>query len=79
MATGASITVAIKALQSFKSIAIIVAIPVIDVTVAKNLAKLVDKLVCPRTVNDLNAIGLWYENFDQTTDDEVHQLLGDQR
>jgi putative phosphoribosyl transferase len=35
----------------------------------------VDELVCLASPSDLGAIGLWYKNFEQTTDEEVVQLL----
>jgi erythromycin esterase-like protein len=35
-----------------------------------------DRVICPHTPDPFTAVGLWYENFDQTTDEEVRQLLG---
>jgi putative phosphoribosyl transferase len=35
----------------------------------------VDAIVCALTPDPLHAVGLWYEEFDQTTDDEVRNLL----
>ena len=34
-----------------------------------------DRIVCAETPQPFNAVGLWYEDFSQTTDDEVHELL----
>jgi putative phosphoribosyl transferase len=36
---------------------------------------IVDEIVCPVTPEPAHAVGLWYENFSQTTDEEVHRLL----
>jgi predicted phosphoribosyltransferase len=35
----------------------------------------VDEVVCAHTPYDFRAVGLWYENFDQTSDDEVREIL----
>ena len=42
---------------------------------AEIFASRVDELLCLASPSDLGAIGLWYKNFDQTTDEEVVQLL----
>ena len=39
----------------------------------------VDEMVCARTPDPFYAVGLWYEKFDQTTDNEVRDLLGERR
>jgi len=36
---------------------------------------LVDDVVCAETPSPFYAVGLWYEDFAQTTDEEVHDLL----
>lgn len=39
------------------------------------LATVVDDIVCVATPNPFYSVGLWYEDFPQTTDDEVRELL----
>ncbi|HEY3053199.1 MAG TPA: phosphoribosyltransferase, partial [Thermoanaerobaculia bacterium] len=34
-----------------------------------------DEIICAMTPEPFRAVGLWYENFDQTTDEEVRELL----
>jgi putative phosphoribosyl transferase len=36
-----------------------------------------DEVVCPSTPSPFRAVGLWYQEFPQTSDDEVHRLLED--
>ena len=54
---------------------ITVAVPVAPPPVCQDLATIVDKVVCLSMPEAFYAIGLWYDNFTQTTDDEVRQLL----
>ena len=75
IATGASIKVAILALRQLHPQSIVLAVPVAETDVCKNLERLVDKLVCPLQTKDFYAVGQWYENFEQTTDEEVFGLL----
>jgi putative phosphoribosyl transferase len=42
----------------------------------RELRTQVDDIVCLRTPRDFSAVGLWYEDFSQTTDEEVRRLLG---
>jgi putative phosphoribosyl transferase len=51
------------------------AVPVVDRSVAEELAGMVDQLVALARVDDLEAVGLWYETFTQLSDAEVLQLL----
>jgi putative phosphoribosyl transferase len=75
VATGASIKVAIKALRQLEPVAIVLAIPVADAGICKRLTTLVEKLVCPMQPINFYAVGQWYEDFSQTTDEEVYTLL----
>lgn len=75
VATGASLQVAIKALREFKPAQIIVAVPVGEINIIKKIASQVDQVVCPLAVPHLNAVGAWYEDFAQVTDEEVQLLL----
>ena len=75
IATGATIHAAIKGLRKLKPAHMIVAIPVAAQSSFKEIAALVDEVVCPLTPNDLSAVGLWYDDFSQTSDAEVIELL----
>lgn len=75
IATGASIRAAIAALKQLKPVKLIVAVPVADKTVCREIASLVDDFICPLQPISLQAVGIWYEDFSQTEDEEVRQLL----
>ncbi len=75
IATGSTIKAAISILQQQQPQSITVAVPVAPPPVCRDLATIVDKVVCLSMPEAFYAIGLWYDNFTQTTDDEVRQLL----
>jgi putative phosphoribosyl transferase len=75
VATGASIKVAIKALRQLEPAAIVLAIPVAEANICKKLTSMVEKFVCPMQPINFYAVGQWYEDFSQTTDEEVYALL----
>lgn len=75
IATGATMRTAIKALRQEKPAHIIVAIPVIEKSLIASIAHHVDQVISILQPEQLNAVGNWYEDFSQTTDEEVHQLL----
>ncbi len=75
LATGASMHAAIASLLPLEPARIVVAVPVSDPGVCQRLASLADEVVCLHTPPRLDAVGQWYEDFSQTTDEEVHDLL----
>jgi putative phosphoribosyl transferase len=75
IATGASIQVAIKALRSLEPETIVVAVPVAPIEGARRLTAVADDFVCLLTPTPFYAVGQWYRDFRQTTDDEVRELL----
>lgn len=75
LATGATMRAAIAVLRSQQPKAIVVAVPVAPVETCKALKAEVDQLVCLATPEPFYAIALWYENFAQTRDDQVRDLL----
>ncbi len=75
IATGATIRAALTALRSMHPANITIAVPVEDISVIETLKNLTEEFVCPLEVDGLNAVGAWYENFGQTEDEEVHDLL----
>jgi putative phosphoribosyl transferase len=75
LATGATMKAAIAVLKLQQPKQIIVAIPVAPLEARNALRAEVDKVVCLATPEPFYAIGLWYEDFTQTTDEEVRELL----
>jgi putative phosphoribosyl transferase len=75
LATGASMRAAVQALQQMKPAAIVIAVPVGSPETCEELRGLVDEVVCGECPEPFFAVGTWYSNFQQTTDDEVRELL----
>lgn len=75
LATGASMWAAVVALRKFKPAKIIVAVPVASEETCAIFRDDVDEIICGITPDPFLAVGLWYENFPQTTDEEVRELL----
>lgn len=75
IATGATIHVAIEALRQHKPAALIVAVPTASYETCQALRPLVDDFISLLEPIEFYAVGLWYENFSQTTDKEVIELL----
>ncbi|WP_346290376.1 phosphoribosyltransferase [Sphaerothrix gracilis] len=75
IATGSTIRAAIAAIKYQSPAQIIVAVPVAPSSTAAVLKPQVDNLVCLKLPDSLYSISLWYEDFSQTSDQEVQQLL----
>jgi putative phosphoribosyl transferase len=75
LATGSTMRAAVAALRAEGPREIVVAVPVGAPETCSAMARLADDVVCLTTPDPFYAVGLWYENFDQTEDDEVHDLL----
>ena len=73
--TGVTAYAAVLSIRKANPRKIVLAAPVCAGQTAAALHTQVDDLVCVVTPPDLGAVGLWYQNFDQTTDDEVVELL----
>jgi predicted phosphoribosyltransferase len=76
LATGASMRVAVAALRQAKPAKFVVAVPVAAPATCAELRDEVDEVICARTPEPFFAVGLWYEDFSQTSDEEVRDLLG---
>ncbi|MBD3182448.1 phosphoribosyltransferase [Candidatus Poribacteria bacterium] len=77
LATGASMRAAIKALQQMEPAKIVVAVPVGASEVCEGFENEADEVICAATPEPIHAIGAWYDNFSQTTDDEVRAILAE--
>jgi predicted phosphoribosyltransferase len=75
LATGSTMRAAVHALRAQRPAAIVVAVPVGAPETCDALRAVADAVVCLDTPDPFRAVGLWYEDFSQTTDDDVHALL----
>ncbi len=75
IATGTTIRVAIAALKTQSPSRLVVAVPVAPFSTCEELREEVDEVVCLLSPKEFWAIGLWYQNFPQTSDEEVCNLL----
>jgi len=75
LATGSTMRAAVQALRAMEPKRIIVAVPVGASQTCEDLREIADEIVCLRTPEPFEAVGLWYDDFTQTTDAEVHALL----
>ena len=75
IATGVTTRAAIEALRRRDPRRLVLAVPVCATHAAESLRREVDKLICLEAPSNLMAIGLWYRHFEQTSDEEVIELL----
>jgi putative phosphoribosyl transferase len=75
LATGSTMKAAIGALRQQNPQKIVVAVPTAPADTCEQLKGDADEVICAETPEPFYAVGLWYENFAQTTDDEVKDLL----
>jgi len=75
LATGSTMRAAVAALRAERPREIVVAVPVGARETCAAMADLADDVVCLSTPEPFYAVGLWYDDFEQTEDDEVHALL----
>jgi putative phosphoribosyl transferase len=75
LATGSTMAAAIEALRTRDPARSVVAVPVGSPEVCEGFRARVDEVVCLMTPRWMRAVGLWYEDFEQTSDAEVRELL----
>ncbi len=75
LATGASMRAAVAALRHDGPSKVVVAVPVAPRETCDAFRDLADEIICSATPEPFYGVGQWYENFEQTTDDEVNDLL----
>lgn len=75
LATGSTMRAAVQALRRQDPARIIVAVPVAAVSTCDELKAEVDEMICAATPEPFMAVGQWYEEFSQTSDEEVQELL----
>jgi len=75
LATGSTMRAAIAALRRHDPAKIVVAAPIAAPETCEELQREADEVTCAVTPHQFYAVGLWYEDFAQTTDDEVTDLI----
>ncbi|HET7230643.1 MAG TPA: phosphoribosyltransferase [Longimicrobium sp.] len=75
LATGSTMRAAVAALRTQHPRALVVAVPVAARETCESFLAEVDHVVCPLTPEPFHAVGMWYHDFSQTTDNEVRHLL----
>jgi predicted phosphoribosyltransferase len=75
LATGSTMLAAVTALRREDAARVVVAVPIAPAETCDAFRDVVDDIVCARTPEPFHAVGIWYEHFGQTSDDEVHELL----
>ena len=77
LATGSTMRAAVHAVKAQRPSRVVVAVPVGARDTCADLAHIADEVVCARMPEPFSAVGQWYLDFTQTTDDEVRNLLRD--
>jgi putative phosphoribosyl transferase len=75
IATGASVLAGIRALRELRPAKIVIAVPVAPAEACERVAYEVDEFVCVATPEHFRAVGQFYDDFSQTTDQQVMELL----
>jgi putative phosphoribosyl transferase len=75
LATGASMRAAARAARMKRPRRTVIAVPVAAASTVDDLRNEADEVVCVDTPEPFYAVGMWYQDFRQTTDEEVRELL----
>lgn len=75
LATGSTMHAAVRALRRREPASIVVAVPTAAPATCEEFRSIADECVCTITPEPFRAVGLWYEDFEQTSDQEVIDLL----
>lgn len=75
LATGSTMKAAVQAVRAQEPSRIIVAVPVGSPDTCREFSEVADEIVCARAPEHFAAVGQWYRDFSQTTDEEVRELL----
>jgi predicted phosphoribosyltransferase len=75
LATGSTMRAAVRALRAQSPRWIVVAVPTGAPETVEAFRNEADEVVCPLQPENFYAVGMWYEDFTQTTDEEVRELL----
>ena len=72
---GSTMRAAARAVRDHHPARIVVAVPVAAAETCDELGGEVDEVICAATPRPFHAVGLWYDDFSQTSDEEVRELL----
>jgi predicted phosphoribosyltransferase len=75
LATGSTMKAAVHAVRALAPARVIVAVPVGSPGTCREVGHVADEVICGRTPEHFSAVGQWYSDFRQTTDQEVRELL----
>jgi predicted phosphoribosyltransferase len=75
LATGSTMRAAALAVRQLNPARVVVAVPVAAAETCDDFRDVVDEIVCSVTPRPFRAVGLWYEDFSQTSDEEAGELL----
>lgn len=75
LATGSTMRAAVAALRQAKAKRIVVAVPVAAAPSCTELREEVDDLICLQSPEPFYSVGFWYEDFSQTSDEEIREML----
>lgn len=75
LATGASMRAAVTAVRQLTPARIVVAVPVGAPSTCAEMQQIADEVICARMPDPFNAVGQWYDDFSQTSDDDVRSIL----
>ncbi len=75
LATGYSMRAAVQSLRQLGPARIVVAVPTAPRETCAELQDLADEVICAITPRPFGGVGAWYQDFSQTSDDEVRELL----
>jgi predicted phosphoribosyltransferase len=75
LATGSSMHAAVVAVRRLHPAGVVVAVPVGSRQACAALREVADQVICPFTPEPFAAVGLWYHDFSETSDDEVRRVL----
>jgi putative phosphoribosyl transferase len=76
LATGATMRVAVQAVTAGGASPVVVAVPVAPPSACREMRLVADEVVCLHTPASFLAVGAWYDDFSETSDDEVRAALG---
>lgn len=77
LATGSTMRAAAEAVKKQKPARLIVAVPVGAAETCTAMREVADEVICARTPRPFSAVGQWYDDFSQTSDEEVNALLAE--
>ena len=75
LATGSTMRAAVRAVKQMQPARVVVAVPVAAAPTREEFSREVDEIVCSTPPEPFLAVGRWYQDFAQTSDEEVHDLL----